>query len=648
MIITYTMPKHPPIRFQTESNTVVIGRRPAPDQRVDIDLEPDDYVSKMHTCITRENDAYWIQDLGSMNGTWVNGAKIEEKKRLEPGESIQVGYTVIVVQMDVPSKHEAPPEGIDLEATAVSDESDAERPPRYIPPVFEEASEDIDLEATVVSEEAVGEEAAEDMPAPPESEVTKINPELSEPTGDEEVSLEEPTDDTMINPEFAEAEKVDITEVGFKAGLDALVEDEPVPEQKEVPGGEVISADDATIHTLIGSGKDTVDEVLTQGWRSLKAYNELVSELGTVDSLNALVEILIQHLQKAIPNALRGAVLLPDKKGDLLLKAHWPTGDQSVSMTWVNRAFQRGEAFIWTAPAEDALPKDLPKSAIYYKVKSAIYVPLLLGPSVLGVMYVDNYYDREAFSATDIELLKAVANQVAIFVRNHILRKDRQKEELLISRLSRQFSPKIFELMMKRDGRQRIGGERIDPVTILVSDVRGFTALSHDMAPDDVVRMLNEMFDAFVPIIFEHDGVVDKYVGDSVLAVFGSPEPDNQQCEKAIRAAMEMQQAVRMLDEGRRVRRLPEFKVGISIHTGAVIHGFIGSAERTEYTVIGDTVNLASRYCDGADPGEIIISKDVYERVYRLVDVHPKTIKTKHSDTEPDLEGYVVHGIKEA
>ena len=186
----------------------------------------------------------------------------------------------------------------------------------------------------------------------------------------------------------------------------------------------------------------------------------------------------------------------------------------------------------------------------------------------------------------------------------------------------------------------------MDPVTILVSDVRSFTALSAEMEPDEVVRMLNEMFDAFVPIVFEHDGVVDKYVGDSVLAVFGSPEKDDDQCEKAVKAALEMQQAVRKLGEGRKVRRLPVFDVGISVHTGAVIHGFIGSTERLEYTVIGDTVNRASRYCDGAAAGEVVISQTVYERVYHLVNVAPKVIRSKHPEIEPDLKAFVVKGLK--
>jgi len=200
--------------------------------------------------------------------------------------------------------------------------------------------------------------------------------------------------------------------------------------------------------------------------------------------------------------------------------------------------------------------------------------------------------------------------------------------------------------MIEKAARLQRGGERADPVTILISDVRRFTALSAKMEPDDAVRMLNEMFDAFVPIISEYDGVVDKFVGDSVLAVFGSPESDPHQWEKAVQAAIEMQHAMHMLGKGRKVRRLPAYQVGIGIHTGGVIHGFIGSTERVEFTVIGDTVNRAARYCDGADPEEILISKSVYEHVYRLVEVEPKTVKTKHPKTEGDLEGFLVKGLK--
>jgi adenylate cyclase len=261
-------------------------------------------------------------------------------------------------------------------------------------------------------------------------------------------------------------------------------------------------------------------------------------------------------------------------------------------------------------------------------------------------MYVDNYFIRDAFSLTDFELLRAIANQVAMFLKDHVLRKDLQRGEVLRSNLLRQYSPKVADRILKKITHLQRGGEEVDPVTILVSDVRGFTVLSAKMEPNEVVYAINEMFDAFVPIISDLDGIVDKYLGDSVLAVFGSPENDPHQWEKAVEAAVRMQEAMHMLGEGRRIRRLPVFKVGIGIHTGKLIHGFIGSSERIEFTVIGDTVNRAARFCDGAGPEEIVISKKVFERVYNIVEVDPVTIVTKHPDKEPDLQAYLVKRLR--
>jgi len=306
----------------------------------------------------------------------------------------------------------------------------------------------------------------------------------------------------------------------------------------------------------------------------------------------------------------------------------------------------RREAFVWAAPPKDAAACDTPESALYYQTQSAMYAPLLAGEEVMGVVCVDNQITCDAFYATDLELLRALAGRVAVFVRDRVHRRAERRESALAERLGQQFPPRVARMLAQRYGRRQVGGEKVDPVTILVSDVRGFTRMSRRMDPDDVVRMLNEMFDALVPIVLENDGVVDKFVGDSVLAVFGSPERDDEQWEKAVRAAMEMQAAVRKLGESRRVRRLPLFEIGVSVHSGEVIHGFIGSSMRMEYTIIGDAVNRASRYCDGAGAGEVLISPAVYEHVYGLVDVAPKSIRTKHADTEPDLDAYLVRAIR--
>jgi len=626
MIITYALPSEPPEKFETESNSIIFGRKPSSDQHVDIDLLADEYVSHLHACLTYENEEYWIEDLGSANGTWLNEKKVAAKTRLTSGDKVKVGHTIIEVQ-PAPADSESDIDAVPDSATLLQE---PEEPEDLMAELFQ-ASE---LPASVG-------EPVEPEPSTPDLDLDTDPP----------ILLAEPLEPAAIKPVEAKrksrlsgdpAPDISDTVTRIKESIPTVSEPEPIPDSE----GTIVDLAHVTAHPFAMSGKASTDEMLTQSWQQLTSFNDLCQMLNEAETLDSLVQILVENLRKAIPNAQRGAVLLPDERGELLLKAHWPPGDHSVSMTWIKRAYDRREPFIWSAAQESSADGDTPHSAIYYSVQSAIYVPLLLGDQVLGVMYVDNHYTREAFFATDLELMRAIANQVAMFVRDHVLRQDLKREEELRAHMSRQFSPKIAQRIFGKDSRLRIGGERVDPVTILVSDVRSFTALSAKMEPDDVVRMLNEMFDAFVPIIFDYDGVVDKYVGDSVLAIFGSPEKDDRQCEKAVQAALEMQQAVLKLGEGRRVRRLPVFEVGISIHTGAAIHGFIGSTERMEYTVIGDTVNRASRYCDGAAAGEVVISKTVYERVYHLVKVEPKMIRTKHPDIEPDLEAFIVKGLK--
>ncbi len=525
MIIRYTLPPNPPKEFRSPLQAILVGRRASPEQRIDLDLSPDVTVSHRHARLSYEDGAYWVEDLGSTNGTHVNGQRITIKTQLSPTTRLEIGQTTIEL---------------------LAETAPHPQPMQYDP-----------------TPEGVIEEVAE-----------------------------------AATPVF---EAVDA----------AAVEHD------------------------------------SHAWRQLRAFYQLSQALGTATSLEQLLHALIEQLQVAVPAAQRGALLLPDERGELLLKAHWPLGDQSVSMTLVKKAFDKREAFIWRMPTQEAPPADKPASVIYYRVKAAIYVPLLCNEQVLGVMYMDNYDDADAFSLEDLDLMRAIANQVAMYIKEHSLRQDLQREELFRANLLRQFSPQIADRMTEQYNRLRVGGERVNPVTILMSDIRGFTTISAGMKPDEVVRMLNEMFDAFVPIIFEYDGVIDKYIGDAVLAIFGSPEPDEDQWGKAVSAGLEMQSAVEKLGQGWKVRRLPVFQVGIGIHSGEVIHGFIGSAARMEYTVIGDTVNRTARLCDGAAADEVVISQAVYERLYRRLEVEPKTVRTKHPEREPDLKAYVVKGMKE-
>ena len=383
--------------------------------------------------------------------------------------------------------------------------------------------------------------------------------------------------------------------------------------------------------------------------RRLTAFYQLSAALGTAQSVEPLLKIVVKHSCQAIPGAQRGALLLRDGR-KLFIKAYTPERIKpSISLYLARLAIEKQEAFTWRYDAPGEMGK-LTDSIVWHGIKCAMYAPLIWQDEVLGIVYVDNYISNDAFTKDDLLLLMAMASQAAIFVKNHALQEDLRHQEVVRSNLLRQFSPQVadhLEDLLNERGHLGLGGERVEPVTVLNSDVRGFTALSAQMDPRDVMEMLNELFGACIPIIFRHNGTVDKYIGDAILAVFGSPDPDpaGQQWGDAVRAAVEMQRAVNHLGRKWQAQGRPIFEIGIGIHTGAVLQGFIGSNEQMEYTVIGDTVNRASRYCSGAKRGETIISPQVYEYVKGLVDVEPRLVTSKHPGTEDDLESFLVKGF---
>ncbi len=182
---------------------------------------------------------------------------------------------------------------------------------------------------------------------------------------------------------------------------------------------------------------------------------------------------------------------------------------------------------------------------------------------------------------------------------------------------------------MAQEGKLKPGGQK-SQVTILLSDLRGFTRVSTGLPAEAVVEMLNDYFSALVEVIFQHDGTVDKFMGDAILAVFGSPEIDPDHAMKAVKAAIGMQEATATVNARRKAAGLPYCELGIGLHTGEVLHGFIGAEERLEYTVIGDTVNRASRYCDGAKGGDVVFSPELFDALGGKVQATPSIIQTKH------------------
>ena len=156
---------------------------------------------------------------------------------------------------------------------------------------------------------------------------------------------------------------------------------------------------------------------------------------------------------------------------------------------------------------------------------------------------------------------------------------------------SRFVSPQALDTILERG--VALDGEEAH-AAVLFADIRGFTSISEQLSPAQTVSLLNELFSEIVPVVFEHNGLIDKYIGDGVMAVFGVPLPASDASDQAVRAACAMLQRVETLQPA----FLPagkSLRIGIGIHCGPVISGNIGSLERMDYTVIGDTVNAASR-----------------------------------------------------
>lgn len=216
------------------------------------------------------------------------------------------------------------------------------------------------------------------------------------------------------------------------------------------------------------------------------------------------------------------------------------------------------------------------------------------------------------------------------------------KNSLMQKSFGKYVGSEVLEMIMADPESVWLKGRK-NEATIIFTDIRGFTAYSEVNEPEEIVERLNEYFEIATRVIQDYGGYVDKFIGDAVLGVFGVPIYHQDHVERAVRAAIDMQEKFNEeKGNGKEILR----SVGIGINTGIVVSGNIGSANKMEYTVIGDSVNLASRLNGMAKSGEIIISKSVYDHVGELLDVEvisPQHIKGK---TEP-VQTFKVLGIKE-
>jgi adenylate cyclase len=387
--------------------------------------------------------------------------------------------------------------------------------------------------------------------------------------------------------------------------------------------------------------QEALEEVsaLARSNKVLYVLYEISRQLNQIHEFDELLKRIMDLIFDIIDADYGFLALLGGQKGDQLIPVvvkhrSSPGGAQKeirASRTLIDQVIREKVALLTSnAMADSRL--DGAKSVIMQKIRSAMCVPLWRKDKIIGVIQVDSVRLDNQFTQDDLEILKAIGSQMAMVIEQAALNEQIREEERLRSRLERFHSPQIIEMVLK--GGQETKDNIMDPkeltATILFSDIIGFTRLSEQMPPREVNIILNRYFTIMTDIVFKHDGTLDKYVGDGMMAVFGAPMEKEDDPVRAIRAALEMQEALQaMMAKTGPERR---FDIRIGINTGKVLAGNIGSPKRLDYTVIGDPVNIASRLESIAGPRQILIGEETYKYVkdrFRIDPVGPTKFKGK-------------------
>ena len=322
------------------------------------------------------------------------------------------------------------------------------------------------------------------------------------------------------------------------------------------------------------------------------------------------------------------SVLLADERGGQIPKvARDRQGSAVPSQRSVPQSIVRTVVQDKVAILSDNAPADVRfggDSILVQRVRSTMCAPLVGSEGrVLGVLYVDNVTSTHRVDEEDLDFLVAFASIAAAALENGQFSERIRRELLVRSNFERYFTPHLAARIADEPGAIRLGGDK-RPVAVLFSDIRGFTALSESMKPDDIASLLTEYFTEMVECVFRHGGTLDKFMGDEVMAQWGAPIPSADDADRAVRAAIDMMGALEILNAKWRSAGRPVLDIGVGLSYGEVFAGNIGSERRLEFTVIGDTVNTASRLCSAAGGGEILMTDEVRRQLRKPTPVEAR------------------------
>ena len=345
---------------------------------------------------------------------------------------------------------------------------------------------------------------------------------------------------------------------------------------------------------------------------------QVAKSLLQTEELSDLLETVMDMIFKYLP-VERGLIILFDEAGNPVPKlTKFIEGadatDIPISRTILKMVAEQQVALMTSNALEDARLLG-GKSIAIHGIRSAMCVPLWNRQRVIGAVQVDSPIHIGRFTEEDLDLLTALANFAAVAIERAQLAEKIEQERKIRSKMERYHSPAVIDAIVKGAG---IDEDEITTaeVSILFADISGFTSVSETKAPEEVAAYLSNFFSAAVDAIFAYGGTLDKFIGDAVMAFFGAPIHQDDHADRAIMAGLMLMERVDVWNAQRELESLPPVRVRIGINSGPAVVGNVGTEKRVDYTVLGSSVNIASRLESGvAKPGQLVISQNTLNLV---------------------------------
>lgn len=355
--------------------------------------------------------------------------------------------------------------------------------------------------------------------------------------------------------------------------------------------------------------REKIFQVLIQVARSLLQTEELSDLLSTV------MDMIFKYLPVE-----RGLIILFDEAGNPVPRlTKFIEGadatDIPISRTILKMVAEQQVALMTSNALEDARLLG-GKSIAIHGIRSAMCVPLWNRQRVIGAVQVDSPIHIGRFTEEDLDLITALANFAAVAIERAQLSEKIEQERKIRSKMERYHSPAVIDEIVKGVISADETDIRTADVSILFADISGFTTVSETKKPEEVAEFLSNFFSAAVDAIFAYGGTLDKFIGDAVMAFFGAPIPQDDHADRAIMAGLMMMSRVEEWNAERSTQGLPEVRIRVGINSGPAVVGNVGTEKRVDYTVLGSSVNIASRLESGvAKPGQLVISQNTLDRV---------------------------------